>query len=145
MKLKSQSARMCSICVKRGKRKSTHCRETAGNSAHCYLPQHRGEKNLPWGFITTNQLSYIFADQTITLPVVQRPFVCKGGHNKIPQSRGLNSGNCFLIVLEARSPTSRFLEGWFLVRGLFSLPHMAFPLCTRGERERELWCLFLFL
>ena len=60
----------------------------------------------------------------------------------------------FLKILEAGSPRSRCQHSWSLDRALFlayrwplislCLKITSF-LCTDGEKERDLWCLILFV
>lgn len=86
--------------------------------------------------------------------------VCLGCHHKVPWGvrEGLDNRNLFSDSLEAKSPKSRCLQGWFLVRPLClwcGLPSShcvlltGLFLCVVGERERkregERWICSLFL
>lgn len=64
--------------------------------------------------------------------------VCRGCKSKVPQTRGLNHRNLFLIALEARIPKIKVLAGLVfpeaillcLQRATFSLgPRRVLPLC----------------
>ena len=65
--------------------------------------------------------------------------------NKTPQAGWLKQQHFIFSVLEAGSPKSMCLQGWFLVRLLFracrhcllAVPSRNFFQCVRGERERE--------
>lgn len=58
--------------------------------------------------------------------------VCSGYHDKTPRKDDINNRNLFSIVLEGRSPRSRWQEGQFLMRALFLAGGHLLYVCSHG-------------
>lgn len=68
--------------------------------------------------------------------------VCPGCHEKIPDS-GLKQQKFILTVLETRSPRSRCLQHWFLLRPLLGLQMATLSSHGLFSEHAHPLCLFL--